>query len=138
MIHNHPKKYFTSSKKSNGSTKNRNYFALWNYFTLRCHHLDILAISKENGKDEGLQINFKHGISLIPSVLLAYYPRTILELILWLLTIFCLYVRFGKEPTPLIRYFKAMYNFQGKQEGRPSLRLKYQFLPSTVYWLHFP
>jgi hypothetical protein len=84
----------------------------------------IWRYRRDRGRTKGLKLISSMVFLLVPSVLLAYYPTNFLELILWLLTIFCLYVRFGKEPTPLIRYFKAMYNFQGKQGSATKLEVK--------------
>ena len=48
----------------------------------------------------------------VPFILAIYFPTTIWELFLWSLTIFGLYVGFGKERAPLIRYGIDVYRLE--------------------------
>lgn len=70
----------------------------------------------ERGSIKNIKLISSMVFLLIPSILLAYLPTNILEWFLWGITIFCLYVWFGKECCPLIKYYNAMYRFQVKQE----------------------
>lgn len=47
----------------------------------------------------------------IPILFLIYLPTTTLELILWIITAFGLYVGFGRERFPLIRYSIDLFHF---------------------------
>jgi len=47
----------------------------------------------------------------VPILFIIYFPSTILELIFWTITAFGLYVGFGKDRFPLIKYSIELYQF---------------------------
>lgn len=77
-----------------------------------------LILDSQNRKHpiKGFKISSFYALFAVPALLLHYFPRSYWELFWWGMTFVCLYVRFGTEWAPLIRYSKAVSRLQTKQE----------------------
>ena len=62
--------------------------------------------------EKGMKVFSSLAFHDVPLILAIYFPTTIWELFLWSLTIFGLYVGFGKERAPLIRYGIDVYRLE--------------------------
>lgn len=102
--------------------RNNNYLTII-YFSLLIYPILIILLIdlinnykkiKSKGSDKKLK-DFKliSAISFytIPILFLTYLPTTTLELILWIITAFGLYIGFGRERIPLIRYSINLFHF---------------------------